>query len=213
MDLDYLLGLLESKQYFVNRKCHFEDKYESLLPLKSHFGFNSFGTIIDEGQIQKKCKEISNRLRSYSDSAYWLTSCWTKDQTESLLMWKNYTTKIGVRIKSNINNFVASFDTDKYLIVCGHISYDGYTSKTFEECIFSKERYYKDENEVRFYFLPNGESKKSSKGEYMSVLPNIMIDEIILSPYIHRKAAIKIAELLKREYGLSSVQRSKIEYN
>ena len=28
MDLDYLFSLLESKHYYVNRKCHFEDKGE-----------------------------------------------------------------------------------------------------------------------------------------------------------------------------------------
>ena len=104
-------------------------------------------------------------------------------------MWKNYTTKIGVRIKSNINNFVASIDTDKYTIVCGVISYDGYISKPFEECIFSKEQYYKDEDEVRFYFLES--NNKTISGESIPVFPDTMIDEIILSPFIHRKAEKK----------------------
>lgn len=209
MDLDYLFSLLESKRYFVNRKCHFEDKGESVLPPKSLFGFNTFGIQLNKEELQTKSQEVSEKIQNYKDSAFWLTSCWTKDSTENLLMWKNYTTKIGVRIKSNINKFVASIDTDKYTIVCGVISYDGYTSKPFEECIFSKEQYYKNEDEVRFYFLES--NKKTINGESIPVIPNTMIDEIIFSPYIHRKAAKKLAELIDKEYGINSVNQSKIE--
>lgn len=186
MDLDYLLSLLESKQYFVNRKCHFEDRGESVLPPKSLFGFNAYGTLLDEEITQKKIREISNKLDSYRKSVYWLTSCWTKDNAESLLMWKNYTTKMGVRIKSNINNFVASINTDNFKILCGHIAYDGYTLKPFGECIFSKEKYYKDEREVRFYFIPNDDSNYSHKGVDIPINPLTLIEEIVLSPYFKR---------------------------
>lgn len=210
MDLDYLISLLESKQYFVNRKCHFEDKGESVLPPKSLFGLNSFGVQLNKDEITKMTQEISEKLNRYRESSSWLTSCWTKDNTESLLMWKNYTTKIGVRIKSRIKDVIASIDTDKYTIVCGHMAYDGYTSKPYEECLFSKEPYFKDEHEVRFYFIPNNESMNSIKGENISVLPDIMIDEITLSPYIKEIAAVKIAELLRREYDLNVINLSKI---
>lgn len=211
MDLDYLFSLLESKRYFVNRKCHFEDKCESVLPPKSLFGYNTFGVQLNQDEIQKKNQELSDKLNRYRESAYWLTSCWTKDNTESLLMWKNYTTKIGVRIKSKIEDVIASIDTDNYTIVCGHISYDGYTSKLFEECLFSKERYYKDEYEVRFYFIPKDESKNSTNGEFIAVSPDKMIDEVILSPYINKTAAKKLSELLRKEYSLKTVKLSKIE--
>lgn len=210
MDLDYLFSLLEGKRYFVNRKCHFEDKGESVLPPQSLFGFNTYGIQLNEEEIQKRTREISNKLDCYRGSAYWLTSCWTKDSTENLLMWKKYTTKIGVRIQSSIQNFVASIVTDKYTIVCGHISYDGYISKPFEECIFSKEHYYRDEHEVRFYFWES-KIKKTINGESIPVFPDTMIDEIIISPYIHRTAAKKLAELINKEYGISSVKQSKIE--
>lgn len=211
MDLDYLFSLLESKQYFVNRKCHFEDKGESVLPPKSLFGLNSIGVQLNKDEITKMTQELSEKLNRYRVSASWLTSCWTKDNTESLLMWKNYTTKIGVRIKSKIENVIASINTDKYKIVCGHISYDGYNSKPFEECLFSKERYYKDEYEVRFYFIPKDESINSLSGEFIAVTPETMIDEVILSPYINKNAAKIISQLLREEYSLQTVKLSKIE--
>lgn len=211
MDLDYLFSLLESKQYFVNRKCHFEDKGESVLPPKSLFGLNSIGVQLNKDEITKMTQELSEKLNRYRESASWLTSCWTKDNTESLLMWKNYTTKIGVRIKSKIENVIASINTDKYKIVCGHISYDGYNSKPFEECLFSKERYYKDEYEVRFYFIPKDESINSLSGEFIAVTPETMIDEVILSPYINKNAAKIISQLLREEYSLQTVKLSKIE--
>lgn len=211
MDLDYLFSLLESKQYFVNRKCHFEDKGESVLPPNSLFGLNSIGVQLNKDEITKMTQELSEKLNRYRESASWLTSCWTKDNTESLLMWKNYTTKIGVRIKSKIENVIASINTDKYKIVCGHISYDGYNSKPFEEFLFSKERYYKDEYEVRFYFIPKDESINSLSGEFIAVTPETMIDEVILSPYINKNAAKIISQLLREEYSLQTVKLSKIE--
>ena len=209
MDLDYLLSLFESKLYFVNRKCHFEDRGESVLPPKSLFGFNAYGSLLDEEITQKKIREI--KLDSYRKSVYWLTSCWTKDNAESLLMWKNYTTKMGVRIKSNINNFVASINTDDFKIVCGHIAYDGYTLKPFEECIFSKAKYYKDEREVRFYFIPNDDRNYSHEGVDIPIDPQTLIEGIVLSPYIKRSAAQKIAELIRTEYGINNIHPSKIE--
>ena len=74
----------------------------------------------------------------------------------------------------------------------------------------AEEPYFKDEHEVRFYFIPNNESMNSIKGENISVLPDIMIDEITLSPYIKEIAAVKIAELLRREYDLNVINLSKI---
>ncbi len=211
MDLDYLFSLLERKQYYINRRYHFEDRCESVLPSKSLFGFNTYGTLLNEEEIQKRMEEISNKLDTYKESSYWLTSCWTKDSIESLLMWKNYTTKIGVRTKSSIQNFVASIDSDKYTIVCGHISYDGYLSKPFEECIFSKEKYYKDEREVRFYFIPNDDSDSLPTGVDIPINPLTLIDEIVLSPYIKRRAAEKLTELIKNEYGINNIHPSGIE--
>lgn len=211
MDLDYLFCLLENNVYFVNPKCHFEDKRESALPIKSLFGFNSFGVQLNKEEIQRKSNEVSDKIKKYSDSAYWSTSCWTKDDTESLLMWKNYTTKMGVRIKSNINNFVASINTDEFKILCGHIAYDGYTLKSFEECLFSKEKYYKDEREVRFYFMPNDDRNYSHKGMDIPIDPKTLIEEIVLSPYIKRSAAEKIAEVIRTEYGINNIHPSKIE--
>lgn len=60
-----------------------------------------------------------------------------------------------------------------------------------------------------FFFLES--NKKTINGESIPVIPNTMIDEIIFSPYIHRKAAKKLAELIDKEYGINSVNQSKIE--
>ena len=111
----------------------------------------------------------------------------------------------------NINNFVASINTDEFKILCGHIAYDGYTLKSFEECLFSKEKYYKDEREVRFYFMPNDDRNYSHKGMDIPIDPKTLIEEIVLSPYIKRSAAEKIAEVIRTEYGINNIHPSKIE--
>ena len=213
MDLDYLFCLLETKMYYVNRKCHFEDKEEVALPLNSLFGFGlPEKTDISKEIVNEKSEEISSKIEQYRESAYWLTSCWTKNQRESLLMWKYYTTKCGARIKSSIHNVIASIGIDTYNIVCGNIAYNGYYAKPFEECLFSKEPAYTDEQEVRFYFIPKVFSTdKSTAGIQIPVSPSVMIDEITLSPYMQRSATKKIADFIMNVYNIKNVHSSSIK--
>jgi len=214
MDLDYLFSLLENKVYHVNKKSHFEDIRESELAFKDLFGYNLTGENLNEKEIHRKLEELSAKIKQYKESVFWPTSCWTRNQQESLLMWKFYTTKCGVRVKSCIHNVVASLDTDYYKVVCGHIEYNGYNAKTFEECLFSKDLVYKEEQEFRFYFLPRDDKKvvaKSSIGINIPIDPAILIDEIVLSPYMNHTAVEKISQLIEREYGIDSIHPSRIK--
>lgn len=130
-------------------------------------------------------EEALVRLRRFMESGTMLSACWTEHLGENALMWGNFTSKMGICIKSSIHNFMASLDTDDYNIWCGRMAYSGiHTDTEILDCLFTKDKAFADEDEIRFYFTPRcSQSDKTDKGVSIPVLPQVLIDEIILSLY------------------------------
>lgn len=209
MDLDYLLRLLETRSYYVKQKQEFPDKHESRLPLKAMFSLQSVELRSYKGKTTDIAESLE-RKRKFTESGRMFTACWTERRGEGALMWKNFTTKIGGCIKSTINNFVASFANDDYDICCGRMSYTGiYAGQDFVESLFTKDKAFKEEKEIRYYFTPKKDIS-NSKGISIPILPDVMIDEIILSPYIESKAQDILKQIISEKYDIN-VTSSKIE--
>ena len=146
----------------------------------------------------------------FTESGRMLTACWTERKGESALMWKNFTTKMGGCIKSTINNFVASFTNDDYDICCGRMSYtDICAGQDLVDSLFTKDKAFEEEREIRFYFTPK-KGLPTSKGISIPILPDVMIDEIIISPYIEPKAQNVLKQMISEKYNIK-VTSSKIE--
>lgn len=212
MDLDYLLSLLEKRKYHVNKKCVFLDKYESKLPVKAMFRLKAVGGEMEIKQPEEDTRDILERRRKYEQMKNVLTSCWTERDTESFLMWTSYSTKIGVCIKSTISNFVAAFDADDYRIWCGRVMYKGYNAnQTLMESLFSKEKAFEDEREIRFYFKKKGVCYCNSDSNFIEIPinPNVMIDKVILSPRMEPLASRVLSQFLHEKYKIN-VSLSKI---
>lgn len=209
MDLDYLLRLLETRSYYVKQKQEFPDKHESGLPLKAMFSLQSVEPDNYKGK-PTYITESLERIRKFTESGCMLTTCWTERRGESALMWKNFTTKQGGCIKSTINNFVASFANDDYDICCGRMSYTGvYAGQDFIESLFTKDKAFEEEKEIRFYFTPKNRLP-TNKGISIPILPDVMIKEIILSPYIEPMARDVLKQIISEKYEII-VAPSKIE--
>lgn len=209
MDLDYIFRLLETRSYFVKQKQNFPDKHESRLPQKAMFSLQ----LVEFGSYKGKPTDISEsleRIRLFTESGRMLTACWTERKGESALMWKNFTTKMGGCIKSTINNFVASFTNDDYDICCGRMSYTGICAgQDLVDSLFTKDKAFEEEREIRFYFTPK-KGLPTSKGISIPILPDVMIDEIIISPYIEPKAQNVLKQMISEKYNIK-VTSSKIE--
>lgn len=212
MNLDYLLCLLKRQEYYVKPKKYFFDKHERNLPLKSHFRIEPVGENCYK-RIQKT-DDSFEKSRQFHESGNLLTACWTKHDGENMLMWKNFTSKLGVCIKSTVANFIASFKTDDFVVCCGKMTYDGIKNHHDNiERLFLKDRPFEGEEEIRFYFLPtNNVDTSNLAGLPLSVNPKVMIDEIILSPYINRIAANELKTFITEKYNVK-VNLSKIELN
>ena len=209
MDLDYIFRLLETRSYFVKQKQDFPDKHESRLPLKAMFSLQ----YVEPGSYKGKSTDITEsieRIRKFTESGRMLTACWTERRGESALMWKNFTTKMGGCIKSTINRFVASFANDDYDICCGKMLYTGvYAGQDFTESLFTKDKAFEEEKEIRFYFTPKN-GLPTNKGISIPILPDVMIKEIILSPYIEPMARDVLKQIISEKYEII-VTPSKIE--
>lgn len=206
--LDYLLQLLETGKYYVRRRKYFEDANEKYYKsLKFMFVPVPFGE-----NVISQPKSIE-RIIPYTKIVDCPTSCWSKRKEENYLMWKCYATEMGACIRTTTHNFIASLKQDfsensENLVICGSMDYKK-LKPSFEEekQLFDKDKAYSEEKEFRFYFhLPSCDTNKDEKGILVPVDTKVMIDDILISPFMCKDAADKLARMIKCAYGIEAEQ-------
>ena len=91
-----------------------------------------------------------------------MTSCWSIDKGEDYLMWESYTDDIGVCVCTTIGDLMDAIDYDKegYVPICSPMVYGNISERSeFIESVFTKDKFYISENEIRLYFVPKSEFK------------------------------------------------------
>ena len=212
MRLDHLLQLLETGKYYVSRRNSFEDANESYKNIKLAFAPVPVGENVVSQPIS------IDRIIPYTKISDCPTTCWSMNEEEKYLMWKCYATEQGACIRTSVHNLIASLQLDldennENKVVCGSMDYKKFMPSAIEECqLFDKDKAYSDEQEFRFYFyFPSYDyDKKNEKRIYIPVDTKVMIDEIILSPFISLDAADKLIRMIKCAYGIE-VKRSEIK--
>lgn len=207
MRLDYLFRLLETQKYYVNRKRLFWDNREKDYPEKLKYTVEYYpGDGIKTPPLNNK-DELSNNIRLYKEKSYLLTSCWTLNMTENVLMWERGT-DFKACIRSTIGQFIGAFRNLELYIWCGDIEYKTFNQiNTWEDKLWYKQPFFIGEDEFRFYF-----SKKLDAIEVddhdpckpclFDINPNDMINEIVLDPRIDRVAATKFKDTIQQKYGI-----------
>lgn len=212
MDIDYFLYLIEEKKFFVSFKKNFLDAQESNLLQPNRCGSYIFpvqicGKESSEEEKEQNHKMVDKMFKSFKESTLLPTSCWTLTKEENYLMWKSYTSRLGVRIETTIEKFVCALDTEGYKIIGGKMEYEGFCyPNVVEKNWFLKAPCYAGENEIRFYFYPTEgiteeyEKRVSKmKGERFEINDyHRLITKIILSPFINEKAANTIKNLMEK---------------
>ncbi len=214
MRLEYLIKLLETRRYFVKRRSQFEDANESYKNNKLAFPFQQVGNNSPQ-QI-----ETIQRFILYSDVVNCPTACWSEYKHENYLMWKSYSSEVGACIKTTVHRFISSLNIDLGInecdnrVLCGSMDYqlEIVPSTNEESQLFVKDIVYENEKEYRFYFLlaTDPSIKDDDKGIFVPVDINVMIDEILLSPFICKETANKIARMIKNDYDID-VKQSRIK--
>ena len=161
INFDVFLNILEG-EYWVQRRKGFEDANEKgEIPWAKRTAICYTGK--DAPTPNPLHVKAENEKKDYEylllkKSMYLPTSCWTIDNGENYLMWKVYTNRCGVCIRTTIGELLDAIKyTDKgYLPVCSPLFYEGVSLKrSIVLSILSKESFYSSENEVRFYFIQN----------------------------------------------------------
>lgn len=213
MRLEYFIKMLETQKYYVRRRKYFDDINEGYKDIKLSFAFVPVG----ENTIPQIMS--IDRIIPYAHIDC-PTACWSKKKQESFLMWKCYATEMGVCIKTTIHNFIASIkentsEESDNRIVCGSVDYKDFRPSANEECqLFDKDSAYADEEEFRFYFyFPSYFNKDKEEGIFIPVDTNVMIDEVLLSPFICKETADKFAQMIRFDYNINVRQSSiKLKY-
>ena len=201
MDAEYLLSLLDSKKLHINNRQKFEDLNEHGWKLNFKFSFPPIPQVRNK-QEQKKMYKASH---SKWVSAYsCCISCWTRPITdnkgydsENYLMWKNYTSKYGVRIKTTckdlVNCIYSTFNKD---IILDKIEYSESEIRSFlaKDMIFSKRAFYKDEREIRLCVLDN------SSYFLLKIDPETLIKGVTFSPFMPRDIRMVLQNHLENNY-------------
>lgn len=73
-----------------------------------------------------------------------------------------------------------------------------------ERQLFGKNLVYADEDEFRFYFHLAFDADKTTEGVYVPVNTNLMINEVLLSPFICKDTAKSLAEMIRCHYNIDA---------
>lgn len=182
IDFDLFLQILEGK-FYVPRKLTFLDLRESgKIPIKMRFAYNAVGEncvgtkeIINDSQ-----EKIDQYVKNLKQSRFLLTSCWTIDNGEDYLMWKSYTNRVGVCMHTTIDKLMDAIDfgKEKYVPICSPMFYDiPNTNESFLESIMKKDIYYLSESEIRFYFVPIGNTTNEELIKMNNTAVEILLEE------------------------------------
>lgn len=129
-------------------------------------------------------------------------------------MWQTYASKLGVIIRTTIGDFINSLKTcnDYDTLRCCKIKYKNATFyDSFDTYLTTKDKAFRDEQELRFYFLNEATEKKEHK-IFVPIDYKKMIKSVAISPFVDGATSNWLCKLLSTEFGLMTSQ-SEIKLN
>lgn len=167
--------------------------------------FKNKGFIFRFEPVENESKICWNHLdKKIAYSRNLLTSCWSQNTKEDVLMWKAYNASI--RIKTSIKKVLDAINTDYVnMVFCNEIKYKSEQPLyNVADAMFCKNKAYHNENEFRFYF-------DGVKDNYCSINAQGLIDNVMVSPFISREAKL-LLEYVRNEFpNLNIIESSIIE--
>lgn len=199
MGFDVFLQLLNGKLFVPRRELFMDVRESGKKSIKSAYSFRPFGVTNNDisKEIQKEQRANKRNSRYLRQSRLLLTSCWQIDNGEDFLMWKSYTSPIGVCVRTTIGQLLSNMDYEKenLIPICSTMFYlSTYQKVSLLESVFAKDKYYQSENEFRIYFIP----KDNIKDEELYSFDNKTLERII-----SKTARIEAKLSNKKGYSMS----------
>lgn len=209
MKYEYLVQLLIQKKLFVSNKQKFTDLREH-----SEYIFKSMNEskhVLSEFPSYKNRTFCKNREEQYSQIWKQPVSCWTygsyvENMSENYLMWKCHMGNgLVCRIRSSVQKFAESIKELNNDIIISDVEYVPilrFHIVNIPSDIFKKPIPYIGEQEIRFVVLHNSIQSCMEKDNVSLVVdPTILIDEIMLSPFVGYEEERIMMERLQRIMG------------
>lgn len=226
VDIIKFISILQQESLFFCRVDKLEDRFEGTSPKANEDFFKEFYKSIQniintkekdiDAEVEKQLlwrKEIEEKFKKIA-----CVCCWNKFSDESYAMWKIYSDmNKGIMIKSDIERLKMSFLKTPENIQLSDVRYTNreimIEPTNLNSPIIHKHIAYSFENEIRLIhqvnhndFTYNWENEKNQNGENLKVDLNILIDEIILSPYSSDWFLEMVTDLLEK-YNLNKKVR------
>jgi len=181
------LVTLKEPRLFLCRLDKLQDAYEKSLSINQIIWLDSIGCSDESKKIQKNLRETI------------FINSWNISEYELYSLWKSYVSDhiYGVAIKSTPRKLKESINAIKSncsredIIYIDKVNYD---SKSTEVNIHSialkKEPFYTTEDELRIY------TESKNENIFIPVDLNLLIDEIVISPFISKYAKFNFKNLI-----------------
>ncbi|MCM1031334.1 MAG: hypothetical protein NC410_07860 [Oscillibacter sp.] len=182
-NIAFFYQLLKGEIYIPIRK-EFSDLHEHgecYNPWGDHF------LPVDQEAIPADKARWAEEEAKRKSVSFWNALCFTTDPDENYFFWSTYTSKcFGIRFQTTIQKLIESIQFAGYELYIGKIEYSPNDIEPrcykIEEYAFSKIKAYKDEKELRIYFLPKQQDNPSSL--LLDITPEKMIEKFWLSPFM-----------------------------
>lgn len=195
MDFDVFLQFLSGKLFVPRRRIFIDAREGGKMPLKYKFALRVVGENIQESDNINTVNQnvIDKYIENIRQSGFLLTSCWTFDDGEDYLMWKSYTSRVGVCVKTTVGKLLDSIaydynkgeDTEHFFPICSNIYYRNlYHPSDYLESLFTKDEYYASEKEIRIYFVPK---RKILDNALMHIERNDNVKQILLDTSLNEE--------------------------
>jgi hypothetical protein len=193
MSLDKYLHLITKSVLWFSRIDLVGDRFEGST---THASFKMwkelFETAIPESHLDSVMRQIANSRRQITGFGY--ANCWHECDSESMQMWRMYSDKNGVAVRTTFGDFRKAFNSDRSIFV-NRVNYLNYAeggdllddSNLFSR-INSRPSYLDFEREVRATFLNPFESNKEANfldlptGFEIKVDLNTLINFTVIKP-------------------------------
>ncbi|MBD5424976.1 MAG: hypothetical protein HDR45_02115 [Bacteroides sp.] len=205
LSLDNFIAQLSRREYYISRKGEFEDANEAQLPKSQRF-LPTLACTIPDKKTRELIQTYDKKVERYYNLSNSFVSCWSTNDNEDYLMWKNYASTIGVCVVSTVGNFIASFKNNefsRYNVFAAPVSYRSVKrDDSLLDMVFIKSEHYVGESEWRFLFTPKNSETSKRHNIWLPFDYNVLIDSVILSPFIQKETSRFLIDNLKDKFNI-----------
>lgn len=209
ISFDKFVNMLSTRKLFFSRLDNFPDQLEGTMPIKNKasiaVGINKlpFTSHSEAILFSEREEKIVNSYRGFT-----LANCWSKNDAESLALWRIYLdgAKYGIAIQTNYGKLKKSISTKANDILFGEVEYVNELDSIQQQTIsLRKIPPYTFENEVRAVifnqYTEEGPRKGFPKYKYgltVDVDINNLIEKIYMPPLSPKWFEETVSEVIKK---------------